>query len=144
VINSHDAEALRQAFGPETYERFPTRTVRGADDLVAWWRGVFTALPDVVLTIQGMAENDEGEVFLHWRLTGHHTGGDWEGIAPSGAAIDLDGMDHFTIADGRVASNFVVFDQMQFARQIGLMPADGSRLDAGLKWAYNAVQRRRG
>jgi hypothetical protein len=33
---------------------------------------------------------------------------------------------------------------MQFARQIGLMPADGSRLDAGLKWAYNAVQRRRG
>jgi steroid delta-isomerase-like uncharacterized protein len=144
VVNSHDAEALRQVYGPSVYARFPTRTVRGPDAYVAWWRGVFTAVPDVVLTIQSMAENDEGEVFLHWRLTGHHTGGEWEGIAPSGASIDLDGMDHFTIADGRVASNFVVFDQMQFARQIGLLPADGSRLDAGLKWAYNTLQRRRG
>nr|WP_279323369.1 ester cyclase [Actinomycetospora cinnamomea] len=144
VINSHDAEALRQVFGPETYERLPPRTVRGADALVAWWADVFTALPDLTMTIVGLAENaDEGEVFLRWRLTGTHTGGDWEGIAPSGARIDLDGMDHFTVTDGRIASNFVVFDQMQFARQIGLLPADGSRVDVGLKWAYNAWQRRR-
>lgn len=143
VINSHDAEALRQVFGPETYERFPTRTVRGADALVAWWSGVFAAVPDLVMTIQGMAENDEGQVFLRWRLTGTHSGGDWEGLAPSGARVDLDGMDQCTVADGLIASNFVVFDQMQFARQIGLLPADGSRVDAGLKWAFNTVQRRR-
>jgi predicted ester cyclase len=142
VINSHDAEALRQVYAPSIRARFPTRTVRGADDLVTWWQGVLRAVPDVA----GMAENgdrDSGEVFLRWRLAGHHTGGEWEGIAPTGARVDLDGMDHFVIADGRVASNFVVFDQMQFARQIGLLPADGSRLDVGLKTAFNALARRR-
>jgi predicted ester cyclase len=146
VINAHDAEALRQVYGPSVRARFPMRTVRGADDLVAWWGSVFTAVPDLAMTIEGLAENgdrDSGEVFLRWRLAGHHTGGEWEGIAPTGARVDLDGMDHFVIADGRIASNFVVFDQMQFARQVGLLPADGSRLDVGLKTAFNALARRR-
>jgi predicted ester cyclase len=142
VINAHDAEALRQAFGPETYERFPTGTVRGPDALVARWREVFTAVPDLTMTIEAMAEG-EGEVFLRWRLSGHHTGGEWQGIAPTGAHVDLDGMDHVVITDGRIASNFVVFDQMQFARQIGLLPADGSRVDVGLKYAFNLLARRR-
>lgn len=143
MINAHDAEALRQVYAPSIRARFPMRTVRSADDLVAWWAGVFTAVPDLTMTIEGMGESGEGGVFLRWRLAGHHTGGDWEGIAPSGARVDLDGMDHFVVADGRIASNFVVFDQMQFARQIGLLPADGSRLDVGLKTAFNALARRR-
>lgn len=146
VINSHDAASLRQAYAPGVRARFPMRTVRGADELVAWWASVFAAVPDLTMTIEGMAEQGEGrsgEVFLRWRLTGHHTGGDWEGIAPSGARLDLDGMDHFVVEDGHVASNFVVFDQMQFARQIGLLPADGSRLDVGLRTAFNALTRRR-
>jgi len=82
-------------------------------------------------------------VFLRWRLSGHHTGGEWEGIAPTGARVDLDGMDHFVVEDGRIVSNFVVFDQVQFARQIGLLPAAGSRVDVGLKQAFNLLTRRR-
>ncbi|GLZ49203.1 hypothetical protein Acsp06_53880 [Actinomycetospora sp. NBRC 106375] len=146
VINAHDAAALRQVFSADTRERFPNRTVRGADDLVAWWEGVFAAVPDLAMTIEGLSENpaeDGGEVFLRWRLSGHHTGGEWEGIAPTGARVDLDGMDHVVVADGRVISNFVIFDQMQFARQVGLLPADGSRLDVGLKSAFNVLARRR-
>ena len=142
VINAHDAAALRQVFSAESRERFPTRTVRGADDLVAWWEGVFAAVPDLALTIEGMAENGD-QVFLRWRLSGHHTGAEWEGIAPTGARVDLDGMDHVVVADGLVVSNFVIFDQMQFARQVGLLPADGSRLDVGLRSAFNALARRR-
>ena len=146
VINAHDAEALRQVFGPATRERFPMRTVRGVDDLVHWWTALFAAVPDLTMTIEGMAENgtrDSGEVFLRWRLSGHHTGGEWEGIAPTGAHVDLDGMDHFVVEDGHVVSNFVVFDQVQFARQIGLLPAAGSRVDVGLKQAFNLLARRR-
>lgn len=142
MINAHDAEALRRVLGPETRERFPMRTVRGVDALVAWWTAVFTAVPDLTMTIVSMAENG-GEVFLRWRLAGHHTGGEWEGIAPAGARLDLDGMDHVHVEDGRIASNFVIFDQMQFARQVGLLPAAGSRVDVGLKRAFNVLARRR-
>jgi hypothetical protein len=37
-----------------------------------------------------------------------------------------------------VVSNFVVFDQFQYARQLGLMPPDGSRADRAMKAAFNA------
>ena len=146
VVNAHDAEALRQVYAPAIRARFPMRTVRSADELVAWWSGVFAAVPDLALTIQGLAESgtrEDGEVFLRWRLTGHHSGAEWEGIEATGASVDLDGMDHFVVADGVLASNFVVFDQMQFARQIGLLPPAGSRLDVGLKRGFNALARRR-
>jgi hypothetical protein len=47
-------------------------------------------------------------------------------------------MDHFVMRDGIVLSNFVVFDQMQYARQIGMLPPDGSLADKSLKRAFNA------
>jgi hypothetical protein len=40
--------------------------------------------------------------------------------------------------DGKVVSNFVIVDQMQYARQIGLMPPDGAAADRALKAAFNA------
>jgi hypothetical protein len=45
------------------------------------------------------------------------------------------------VRDGEVISNSVVFDQMQYARQIGLLPADGSAADKALKGAFNARTR---
>ena len=38
-------------------------------------------------------------------------------------------------------SNTVVFDQMTFARQVGLLPPDGSGADKALKAAFNAKTR---
>ena len=37
-----------------------------------------------------------------------------------------------------MVTNFVVFDQMQFARQIGLLPPEGSPADKAVKVAFNA------
>lgn len=143
LINARDAAAMRQVWAEGIRVRFPPRTVHGADELEAWWTEVFTSLPDLTLTIQGLVESGD-EVLMRWQLAGHHSGGEWEGIAATGSRIDLDGMDHFTFAGGRIASEFVVFDQMQFARQIGLVPADGSRLDVGVKRGFNLMARRRG
>jgi predicted ester cyclase len=81
------------------------------------------------------------DVLAHWQLTGTHSGGPFQGIAPTGKRIVLDGMDHFVIRDGVVATNFVVFDQMQFARAIGMLPPDGSRADRAMKAAFNARSR---
>ena len=47
-------------------------------------------------------------------------------------------MDHFVIRGGKIVSNFVVFDQMQYARQLGLMPPEGSSGDRAVKAAFNA------
>lgn len=60
---------------------------------------------------------------------------------PTGRKIALDGIDHFVVRDGAVATNFVGFDQMQFARQTGMLPPDGSRADRAMKTAFNARSR---
>jgi steroid delta-isomerase-like uncharacterized protein len=150
VLNTHDVEPLRQVWTDATVERFPSGTIHGADAMAAYFEALFAALPDFHMRIVTLAEQGD-DVFVHWHLTGTHTGARFEGIDPTGRAVALDGIDHFVIRDGAVATNFVVFDQMQFARQIGLLPADGSAADRATKAAFNArtrllerLRRRRG
>jgi steroid delta-isomerase-like uncharacterized protein len=137
VINTHDVTPLRERWVDDVVERFPDRTCRGKDELAAYFEGLFAALPDAHMEV--VAAFGEGEnVFLRWRLTGTHTGGSFNGIEPTGKRIELDGMDHFVIRDGKVVSNFVVFDQMEVGRALGLLPPDGSQADRALKAAFNA------
>jgi len=135
-LNRHDVSALRSFWNDETIERFPDRTCRGADEIVAYFEDAFAAITDFHMEVLAIAEQDE-DVFVHWRLTGIHDG-PLLGIEPTHKPVAIDGMDHFVIRDGEVISNFVIFDQMQYARQLGLMPADGSATDKALKGAFNA------
>jgi steroid delta-isomerase-like uncharacterized protein len=140
MVNAHDIEPLRQLWADDVVERFPTGTVRGADGMAAYFQTLFAALPDVQLRVVTIAETGE-DVFVHWHMTGTHTGAPFEGIDPTGRALAVDGMDHFVIRDGKVVTNFIVFDQMQFARQIGLLPSEDSRADRATKAAFNAKTR---
>ena len=136
AINAHDVEALRGIWADDVEERFPDKTCRGKEELSAHFKGLFAALPDFRMELVSSVE--EGEtVFARWKLTGTHRGV-FNGIDPTGNAITLDGMDQFTFRDGRMAANFVVFDQMDVGRQLGLLPPDGSPPDRALKAAFNA------
>ena len=46
-------------------------------------------------------------------------------------------MDNFVVRDGKLRSNFVIFDRMQFAQQLGVMPPDDSRQDRAMKALFN-------
>lgn len=139
-LNDHDVTALRSLWTAATVERFPDRTCHGADEIAAYFERVFAALPDFHMRVVALVEQGE-DVFVHWQLTATHTGTPFSGIAATGRRIEIDGMDHFVMRHGALVSNFVVFDQMQFARAAGLLPADGSPADRGLKAAFNAKTR---
>lgn len=135
-LNRHDVEPLRRFWTDDTVERFPDRTCRGPDEIAQYFEDVFAALPN--FHMEALAIVGEGEdVFVRWRLTGTHEG-TVQGIEPTHRQVEIDGMDHFVIRDGKPVSNFVVFDQMQYARQVGMMPPDGSTADKALKGAFNA------
>jgi steroid delta-isomerase-like uncharacterized protein len=135
-LNRRDVSVLRRFWDDDTVERFPDRTCRGADEIAAYFEDAFAALPDWHMDIVALAEQGD-DVFVHWHLEGTHQG-PLLGIEPTGKALAIDGMDHFVVRDGRVISNFVVFDQMQYARQIGMMPPDASVPDRAMKAAFNA------
>ncbi len=143
AINERDVQALRELWTAATVERFPSTTVHGADGMAAYFEALFAAVPDVHMRVIALAESGE-DVFVHWHLTGTHTGAPFEGIVATGRGLAIDGMDHFVFRDGTIVTNFVVYDQMQFARQIGMLPADGSRADRATKAAFNARTRLRG
>jgi predicted ester cyclase len=140
ALNAHDVTPLRQFWTPATVERFPTETAVGTDEIAAYFQATFDAVPDFHMEIQALAEQGD-HVFVRWHLTGTHTGTPWQGIAPTGRSIALDGIDQFVIRDGKVESNFVVFDQLQFARGIGMLPPDRSPADRAMKAAFNAKTR---
>lgn len=137
VLNTRDVTPLREFWTQESVARFPDRKCRGTDEIAAYFEEVFAALPDVQIEVFELVDRDE-HVLVQWHLTGTHTGGDFQGIEATGRPLAIDGMDHFVLGDGKLVSNFVVYDQMQFARQVGLLPQDGSGADRALKLAFNA------
>lgn len=134
-INEHDVEPLRQFWTPQTAERFPDKSVTGSDEIVAYFDEVFAAISDFKIEIKALAEEGE-DVFVRWHMTGRHTG-PFTGIEGTGKDVAIDGIDHFVIRDGKVISNFVVFDRVQFGQQLGMMPPDDSRGDKAMKALFN-------
>src|SRR4051812_18363032 len=128
AINAGDTATMRQLWAPDGVCRFPDRTAHGIAEIEEYFAGVRAGIPDFKLTILAIVE-DGDTVFMHWRAEGTHDGGRFQGIAPTGKRLSVDGMDQFTVTGGRIASNFVVFDQMDFGRQLGLLPPDGSAPD---------------
>ena len=123
----------------QTYQRFPDRDCHGADEIRAYFEATFAAIPDLVIEMLALVEQSD-EVFVGWRLSGTQQGR-LQGLEGTGRKLRLDGVDHFTLRDGKIAANFVIFDQTQWGRQIGLMPEDGSTGDRALKGAFNARTR---
>jgi predicted ester cyclase len=137
VINSHDTKPLLDVWAPDIVERFPNRTCRGREEVAAYFADAFAAVPDLHMEVV-QAVNEGEDVFVRWKLTGTHTGAAWTGIEATGARIELDGFDHFTVRDGSIVANFVVFDQMAVGRAMGILPQEGSPGDRAMKAAFNA------
>ena len=142
ILNTHRSGPLRDVLTASSRLRLPDATHRGVEEILGFWDGLFAAVPDLTVTMQAVAEQDE-TVFVRWTLTGTHSGAAWAGIAPTGAHLDLDGIDHVTVAEGRITSDFVVVDRLQVARQLGLAPAEGSRLDVALRRGRGVLARLR-
>lgn len=142
VVNTHRSAPLRAVLTDRSRVRTPDGTHRGADEILAYWDRVLAAVPDLTMTMQEMAEQDE-TVFVRWTLTGTHSGAAFGGVAPTGARLDLDGVDHATVRAGSLVSDYVIYDRAQLAQQVGLVPAEGSRLDVALRRGFNLLTRAR-
>jgi hypothetical protein len=76
-------------------------------------------------------------------MTGHFSGGPFQGIDPTGRRVEMRGLDLLEIEDGLIVGNTAYYDGMSFARQIGLMPPEDSGAERAMKSAFNAATRAR-
>jgi len=121
--------------------------VRGRADVTApegvreFLSELLEAMPD--LSMEVVSTTSEGDrCGVHWRLRGTFAGpGSLGGVAPTGSPIDIEGFDLVTVRDGLIQSNEAFTDNMTVARQMGMMPAQGSGAEQRMARAFNAKTR---
>jgi hydroxyacylglutathione hydrolase len=121
--------------------------VRGRIDAIApegvhgFLGELIDAVPD--LSMEVVSTTSEGDrCGVHWRLRGTFAGpGSFGGVAPTGKALDIEGFDLVSVRDGLIEHNDAFTDSMTFARQVGMMPAQGSTAEQRMTGAFNAKTR---
>jgi glyoxylase-like metal-dependent hydrolase (beta-lactamase superfamily II)/ketosteroid isomerase-like protein len=118
--------------------------VRGQVDVTApagvreFIGSLIEAMPDMRMEV--VETTTEGErCAVRWTITGTFAGpGGLNGVKPTGSPLKLEGVDVLTVRDGLVQANDAFVDGLTVARQIGLMPPQGSTAEQGLMGAFNA------
>jgi steroid delta-isomerase-like uncharacterized protein len=131
--NSHDAERIEPLVTRDVVWLDPAlpEPARGVDEVKDFMRAAWTAFPDLRFTPGPIwLDPHEDSLSWAWRMEGTHSGPlDPPGFAPTGRRIDVDGIDVWDFADGRIDRNRAYYDMALVARQLGVMPPPGSRFE---------------
>lgn len=142
AISDHDLEAAVAlwAEGGREYVRGQVDTT-APEGVRSFIGGLLSAVPDLRFEI--LSTTSEGErCGVQWRLRGTFAGPDsFNGVAPTGDRLELEGVDLLHVRDGLIQSNDAYIDSMTFARQIGMMPPLGSTAETRLTGAFNVKTR---
>jgi steroid delta-isomerase-like uncharacterized protein len=105
---------------------------RGVAAVQEFMRTSFRAFPDLRfsepepphLSVVG------DQIAWAWRMEGTMRGHiDPPGFAPTGASFQVEGVDLWTMRDDRIARYRALYDTNDLARQLGILPAAGSRAE---------------
>ena len=144
--NSHEADRVLTFLTEDVEIRddsWPT-TMHGHRDVREFLQALWRATPDMDFELIAGPYVIPGEprASFHWRGRGTFTGPmEPPGFAPTGRAWEVDGVDFQEYRDGRIAKLRVVFDLMTVSRQLGVMPASGSRSERAMAAAQRGVIR---
>jgi steroid delta-isomerase-like uncharacterized protein len=83
-------------------------------------KALLAAFPDVRITIHDQLGQGD-RVFTYFSWTGTHKG-TFNGIAPTGKQVKVEGMDIWRVQDGKIRENWVVMDVMGLMIQLGVVP----------------------
>jgi steroid delta-isomerase-like uncharacterized protein len=143
AMDRRDASAMAAHWREDGVEDIvPVGVLRGRDELRDYFASVFAAMPDARTTITRLIAGEQS-CAVEWRLEGTLDGAPFMGIEPTGKHVEIRGFDLFELEDGDLVSNTASFDGMSFARQIGMLPPDGSGTDRAMRSAFNAVTKLR-
>jgi len=144
ALQNRDPDGMKAAYaGDAVIDFIPLGLVlRGHEELRQFFVELFAAVPDLETTYEVVATEGNTAV-VEWRMRGTLTGAPFQGIDPTGKSVEIRGVDVMRIENDRIAHTTAYFDQMGFARQIGMMPAQDSGAEKAMKSAFNAATKLR-
>ena len=135
--NSCDTGAMAQLITEDIVWADPAlaEPARGIGEVQEFMRTSFRAFPDLHFgEPQPPALAVSGDVVLwRWYMEGTQRGPiDPPGFAATGRPMRVDGVDQWTMRDGRIALYRAFYDMNDVARQLGIVPAPGSAAERGM------------
>jgi steroid delta-isomerase-like uncharacterized protein len=140
AIAAKDLEALRAFWHTDIVEDFVVLgPIKGKDALAAFFAEMFAAVLDLEFTTERIMPIDAATAVGEWTLRGTLSGGPFQGVEPNGREVSLRGIDVMKFKDGLLVHNTIYYDGLTFARQIGMLPTEGSKTDRAMMASFNAV-----
>ncbi len=115
-----DEALARAALAPGFIDRtLPPGRPQGIDGPLAASKVVHAAVPDIHCDVTQMIVAGD-RVVSHLHFTGHFTG-EFKGVQGKGQPVDFIATDIYRVADGRIAENWHIEDNLTFLQQLGVI-----------------------
>ncbi len=112
--------------------------LRAPGEIKSYFNGLFAAFPDFHFEILELAASGKNGA-CRWRLTGTFAGpGRFQGLAPNGSSIAVEGCDMLRVEDGQIVANDAYLNGQQIAEQLGVLPPLDSHAGRAMTGAVNA------
>ena len=119
VINEGKIAVLDTAYAKDVVLHTVPET-KGAANAKAYYANYVTGFTDREFTVkETFAQGNK--LTKYWIFKGKHTG-DFFGIPATGKTINVEGCTIATIVNGKITEERDFFDNLEFLRQLGLMP----------------------
>jgi predicted ester cyclase len=144
AVIARDPEAMAEHWADDGIEEIlPVGIFRGPEEVKAWFKELFEAVPDFEMTLDRVLAHDN-DVLVQWRASGSFTGGPLMGIDPTDRHIELRGLDWLEVEGDKVVRNTAFADGAALARGMGLLPPQGSAAEKAMFTAFNTFTKARG
>lgn len=118
--NTGDEAIARAALAPTFFDNtLPHGRPQGVEGVLKASKAFRTAVPDLRCEVTQMIVAGD-RVVTHLHFTGHFTG-TFGGVQGHGQAIDFIATDIYRVADGRIAEDWHLEDNLTFLQQAGLV-----------------------
>jgi steroid delta-isomerase-like uncharacterized protein len=142
AVAARDVDAMAAFWEPGCIDELHgLASLRAPEGVRDWFSNTFRAVPDFQMKVLDLIADDD-RVAVRWQMTGTFSGdAKFEGAIATGEKIDITGCDVLTVRDGRIVHNDAYMNGMQMARQLGMLPPQGSGQERAMIGALNAKTR---
>jgi glyoxylase-like metal-dependent hydrolase (beta-lactamase superfamily II)/predicted ester cyclase len=133
ALSAHDLDAAMDCWVQGGVDRLVgQQELVAPDGTRAYFSELFEAFPDFRFAVIDMTTH-RNRTAVRWRAEATFAGpGHFQGFAPNGAHIAVEGCDVVTVVDGKIHALDAYLDTGVFARQLGFLPPSGSPAEARL------------